>query len=752
MRARLGSSGQHGYCWRIEPGRQASGKSSSGRRDFFQGGGVGFFPPLTHLVGRSRLNQKQLGARATGEGSANDDLTIRILLVEDSLTDVELAKRHLSSGGFPFALRIVDEESAFLRALQEFEPHVILSDLRLPAFDGFAALALASSLSPETPFIFLSAVLGEEMAVEALRMGAVDYVLKDRMQRLAPAVARARREAGLVAERRKSDDAVLQRARSTAFVASLSSRFLQIEGGVIENAIRATLEELGELAGLDAVSLYLFSPEGKIFGRTFAWLRPSAGIAPSSRFFSSAPAAAYRALTDTLLEGGCVVHEDVRLLADGERAQHEDLVENVASSAAFPMLARNRPVGFLHFGTIDRLRKWDKEVVWLAGMIADILAGALERRANEQMLEQERDFVTGVLDALGSLVVVTDRVGRVVRINEAFQRVTGYSAEEMNSARVASWLAPVSESKNGADSDEGDFGREYEGVIVAKNGSIRRILWYPTVMKSKEGIVEHTITIGVDLTEWRREQEDRSRFALRIERERRVTGLGRVAGMISHEFNNVLMGILPFLEVLKRRTSGDPLVETALDRIHVSVGRGRSIAQEILRFTSTAAPAIETFDLDAFLREAGDELRGLLGPQIDLAVQVPSGLVLGADPRHLHQVLVNLLLNARDAMGGEGVVTITVRSFEGPMTFPFGMIAEARRFVWISVADSGAGIPADVLGNVFEPLFTTKRSGTGLGLAITHQIVMAHEGLIFVESEIGRGTTFHLFFPSPESG
>jgi CheY-like chemotaxis protein len=157
---------------------------------------------------------------------------------------------------------------------------------------------------------------------------------------------------------------------------------------------------------------------------------------------------------------------------------------------------------------------------------------------------------------------------------------------------------------------------------------------------------------------------------------------------------------------------------------------------------------MKVIDLRSWWRDLVPELQAQTGNHIEFTWDFKSGVFLKADAVQLAQVFSNLLSNARDAMPKEGELSVTTRVPEPGESFSFGIVAEPSRFVQISVRDTGTGIPADVVGHVFEPLVTTKENGgTGLGLAVTHQIVTRHEGHIFVESVIGEGTTFHVFLP-----
>jgi two-component system cell cycle sensor histidine kinase/response regulator CckA len=235
-----------------------------------------------------------------------------------------------------------------------------------------------------------------------------------------------------------------------------------------------------------------------------------------------------------------------------------------------------------------------------------------------------------------------------------------------------------------------------------------------------------------------------------IEQARRVSSLGRVAASVAHEFNNVLMGIQPFAEILRQKLGDDSVRQTPLKYILDGLKRGRLISHQILRFASPAEPRLASLDLGEWTRHVSEEARQVLHDQ-KLEVEAPESIAVQADPEQLSQVMLNLITNARDASAPGATITIGAAAAE---TIPFlrQRLAEPHRFAALFVRDHGQGISAEVLDNIFEPLFTTKKSGgTGLGLSVVQQIISEHGGKILVESELGSGSTFYIALPLEET-
>lgn len=244
-----------------------------------------------------------------------------------------------------------------------------------------------------------------------------------------------------------------------------------------------------------------------------------------------------------------------------------------------------------------------------------------------------------------------------------------------------------------------------------------------------------------------RDVTERKMLEQQLAQAHRVDSLGRLAASVAHEFNNVLMGMMPFAELLQKRAATPDLVARATQHIVNSIQRGKRVTHDILRYTQPAEPALEPVALDEWWKTFIAEARVLLGDNIDMRTSI-APLAVMADANQLSQVFANLISNARDAMRKGGELSIRVRAPERDEAFAFGFVPDPSRFVQLSVSDTGSGMAPDVLAHMFEPLFTTKpNGGTGLGLAVTHQVVTRHGGLIFVDSVEGHGSAFHIFLP-----
>jgi nitrogen-specific signal transduction histidine kinase/ActR/RegA family two-component response regulator len=252
------------------------------------------------------------------------------------------------------------------------------------------------------------------------------------------------------------------------------------------------------------------------------------------------------------------------------------------------------------------------------------------------------------------------------------------------------------------------------------------------------------IAINTDITE-------RKKIEAQLLRAQRMESIGALSGGIAHDLNNILAPIMMATQLLKE-TASDDQAKRMLETIEVSSKRGADIVRQVLSFARGSDGERAEIKLGTLLKEIATITRETFPKNIQIDYSVPDDIwtVLG-DPTQLHQLLLNLCVNSRDAMPRGGTITISVENFVVDETYA-GLHPEAKigSYVSISVTDTGTGIPPPVLSKIFEPFFTTKTlgSGTGLGLSTVMAIVKNNNGFINVYSEVGRGTTIRSFFPA----
>jgi PAS domain S-box-containing protein len=403
------------------------------------------------------------------------------------------------------------------------------------------------------------------------------------------------------------------------------------------------------------------------------------------------------------------------------------------------IVGRDKPV-LLHVTSFPEIRDGVRKETY--GFARDVT----EERKTEREREQVTRNLQLVLESTVEGMYTMDVQGRCTMINRAAAQMLGWPREELLGRNIH-------DAVHGRHPDGRPYAVEQCPIQHVLRTSATRSVSSDTFWRcdgvavpveySAAPIVDNGEVVGVVVAFM--DVSERRKLELKLEQANRLSALGRMAATIAHEFNNVLMGITPFVDVIRR----DPTrFEAAVDHIARSVTRGRRITHDILRFTQPAEPNRSVFDAGSWLQSVALEARSILSStcEVDVHSHAPR-IALHADENQIHQIFMNLVLNARDAMPGGGRITMAVRREPADAQFPFGIVETPQRFAHFIVRDTGSGIREETLQHIFEPLYTTKRSGTGLGLAVTHQVVQRHGGEIFVESEVGVGTTFHIFLP-----
>lgn len=281
--------------------------------------------------------------------------------------------------------------------------------------------------------------------------------------------------------------------------------------------------------------------------------------------------------------------------------------------------------------------------------------------------------------------------------------------------------------------------RDHELVyrMIAADG---RIVWFRDCIRvhSVDGVAVELFGVMVDIT---RERET----ARKLEEAKRMSSLGQMAASLAHEFNNVLMGIQPFVQVIAANAPATRVVSDAVGHITRAIARGKRASQEILRFVNPKEPQISAIDARSWLPTVLGQLVAALPSTIALSSSMEESVrFIRGDREHLEQVITNLVYNARDAIVGSGTIHIDVSLTDASTN-------GEPELVRISVCDNGPGIAPQTFDRIFEPLFTTKRNGTGLGLSIALRLMEGQGGALTAENRPEGGSAFHLLIPAADA-
>jgi PAS domain S-box-containing protein len=366
-------------------------------------------------------------------------------------------------------------------------------------------------------------------------------------------------------------------------------------------------------------------------------------------------------------------------------------------------------------------------------------------RLSEERLREVQEAEMRRLDlTLGSIadgVIATDPSGKVLLINPAACAITGWSPLDAVGRPAAEVLPLRTRGDPGTAIDPtkildaGGRGRRDTVLVHVRGGESRRIEVNGAPMMETEHQPGGVVLAFRDVTEQLRTEED-------VARTSRLEALGVLAGGIAHDFNNLMTVMLGCLSLLKLDGEVGMNNRANLASAEAAVLRARDLTQQLLTFSRGGAPVRHAASLAEVIEESASFVAH--GTNVRCHIDLPTDLwVVEFDPGQMSQVINNLLINAAEAMPKGGVVRIAGRNLErGPATLPAG------RYVEISIRDHGHGIPAEQVDRIFDPYFSTKQRGSGLGLATAYSIVSRHDGVLTVESVLGRGATFRILLPA----
>jgi two-component system cell cycle sensor histidine kinase/response regulator CckA len=412
---------------------------------------------------------------------------------------------------------------------------------------------------------------------------------------------------------------------------------------------------------------------------------------------------------------------------------------------SFQSTHRTRDGRSLTVDIVSRVFEMDGEVYSCA-----VARDVSTTRPVELERQREHAFVESLIEMAPVLVVLLDAEGRILRLNRWTEQVTGYARGEVRGKDWVEVFVPdADQDKVRLLLQQSFAGAAMRGgvyAITTKSGGLRNVVWYDQLVSRAEAVGVGLLIIGQDVTE-QRELEQRLRQAEKME------AVGQLAGGIAHDFNNQLTGIMGWAEILGLEVGDNASLREGVERIMLASNRARDVVAQLLAYSRKGKHVTKDVDLHALVNEVAAVLRSGLDPRISIVLDLRAEYAhTSGDPTQLGNAVLNLGLNARDAMPDGGTLTLATRSVTVDAGEAARCSGELRpgEFVELCVRDTGTGMDAETQQRMFEPFFTTKSEGrgTGLGLAAVYGTVKSHHGAITTRSTLGRGTEICIRLPT----
>ncbi len=653
---------------------------------------------------------------------------IRILLIEDSEHDAELAQIVLERSGYQPLACIVHDRAGMQEALANQGFDVILSDFVLPAFSGTEALKLAAALAPATPFIFFSGVFGETHAVEMMRLGATDYVLKQNLSLLPKAVGRALTE-------------VFERQERQRIEAQLST------------------VELHSRLAIDAARLGMWDME-PVMGR-MVW---------DDRCKELFGMGADDHVPEQPFIGPCHPDDRARMLRAVEKAISSEDYNDYHEQ--YRVLLPDGKVRWV--STRGRAIFQQGRCVRFIGVLMDITSEklatqaleaqneALGERVQERTRERDRTW-----DVSRDMLAVCHFDTQPVILNPAWEDILGWRREELLQRPLLDLVHP-DDIPNALllieRMERGEVTHQFTNRIRHADGGWRWISWMAVPDNDMAYIAGRDITRDIAAVEelaaanrkLTEQIEERERVEAALRQMQRLEAVGQLTAGVAHDFNNLLVVILSNAALLQREVSVNASegLRQRLQSIREAGERGAKLTGQLLAFSRRQQLEPKPLDLNETIRSMSNLLQSTLGGNIRVETSLQADVRYAmADPTQLELIVLNLAINGRDAMPNGGVLRLATRNCTLVDNPRRAEDPEPGDYIALSVQDTGTGMTPDVLAKAFEPFFTTKDVGKGSGLGLPQVFGFAKQtgGGAAISSDPKQGTTVTVYLPYVES-
>lgn len=436
------------------------------------------------------------------------------------------------------------------------------------------------------------------------------------------------------------------------------------------------------------------------------------------------------------------VQTDPRV-SDHEWARQQKMV----AFAGYPLVVEDRLLGVMAMFSREQLAD---DTLDAMASVADVVSQGIERKRAEHELSKSEERYRDLVENAHDIIYSHDLQGNYTSMNKAGERITGYTHDESLALSLAAIVAPEDLPKTQEmlrRKIAGERVTAYEMEIIAKDGH-RVAVEANTKLVYQDGVPVGVQGIARDVTE-RKQLEEQLRQSQKME------AIGQLAGGVAHDFNNLLTAINGYSSLALQRLEDSHPVKPYLEEVKKAGDRAANLTRQLLAFGRKQILQPLALNLNGVVSDMSKLLRRLIGEDIELTAKLDAdvGRVM-ADPGQIEQVLVNLIVNARDAMPRGGNLTIETKNAELDKEYGSKHVGVAPgSYVMLAVSDTGIGMSEETRKRIFEPFFTTKEKGkgTGLGLSTVYGIVKQSGGNIWVYSEPGKGTTFKVYLPRAES-
>jgi PAS domain S-box-containing protein len=375
-----------------------------------------------------------------------------------------------------------------------------------------------------------------------------------------------------------------------------------------------------------------------------------------------------------------------------------------------------------------------------------------ERKRAEEAVRESRERFKNIFDTVQAGILIIDQESHVISdANLAAVKMIGTPRDELIGHVCHQYICPVEEGYCPV-TDESSYENTSEQQIITSDG--KRLPVMKTVLPIMLDGRQHLLESFLDMSKLKEAEQEKKQLESQLRQAMKMEAIGTLAGGIAHDFNNILGAIMGYTELGRMEAPEESQLAANLDEVLKAAGRAKNLVQQILTFSRQAEQKLKPVKVSLIVKEALKLLRATLPTTIEIHQDINSEGLVMADPTQIHQVMMNLCTNAGHAMAEKGgVLDVSLGNVELDSEFVSGHSGiQPGPYLQLSVADTGHGMPPEILDRVFDPFYSTKETGegTGLGLSVVHGIVKSNGGMIYAYSEPGIGSSFKIYLPAIE--
>ncbi|MCL4512254.1 MAG: PAS domain S-box protein [Bacteroidetes bacterium] len=747
-------------------------------------------------------------AKHHGSGSNKH---VGILILEESAADAELAVSELKRSIPDFEFKRIETRHEFVDEINSHLWDIILADYALPGFEAEEALKILKQLNSKIPLILMTDVQGEEAAVKCIENGAYDYILKSNLTRLPLVFLNAIRGKEIEAKYRRIT-AALEGASDLVATFEPDGKILYLNSGgrrllklsenekvgdsniadiypdsVKESIVREALpaavrggfwsgettlqqRDGSEVSVSQVIVAHKSTEDGIELVEFFSTIARDISSQKRNEYELREKERRYRELADSLSEAVFETAADGLITFANQKAVESFGYsrEDFEKGMNFLQLFAPSEEGILAEKFRQRLRKakassdeylalrkngrtfpamvystpiiHERKAVGLRGIVIDL---SLQKEAQDRLREQ-----AALIDIAPSAMFLIDMEGRITFWSKGAERVYKWKSPEVIGKKFSEFFdkktATEIEAEMAFVMASGTWNGETNRVTKDGDEIVVEANW--TLVRDNNGIPKSILISDINITEKKRLEEQ-------YLRSQRMEGVGILVGGIAHDLNNVLAPILMAVELLKSRTADEKNLRV-LTTLEESANRGADMVKQIFSFVRGSEEEKVPLNLKHVVNEVVSVIKQTFPKNVNISSSLANDLLpVMSDHGQLYQIMMNLCVNARDAMPLGGDLRISVRTMDVDKNLARMQAgAPSGKYTVVEVEDTGVGISPKIQPKIFEPFFTTKESDkkTGLGLSTVKNIIKSHGGFIDFVSKVGKGTKFVIYLPAVE--